>query len=168
MRCSTHFLFYVTLLSQAVTRSSLEHHTLISFQLYFEIRITDHVKHDHVLMCVLDLICCIGCFYLRIQRRGASRWRGEDCADSPDKPAPPRPDTANRWPGFPDFPQPCCSLCDRPRPGSSYLCWSDGPVACLLLLHALASSSPAAVTLITHGFDVWKRQLLLLPKHPQH
>ena len=98
-------------------------------------------------------LCCILCVYLRIRRRGASRWRGGDCADSPGKPAPPRPDTANRWPGSRGFLRPCCSLCSLPRPGSSYLCWSDGPVACLLLPHTQASSSPAAVTLhITHGF----------------
>ena len=100
-----------------------------------------------------SLYCCIGCVYLRIRRRGASRRRGGDCADSPGKPAPPRLDTANRWPGSPGFLRPCCSPCSLPRPGSSYLCWSDGPVACLLLPHSPASSSPAAVTLhITHGF----------------
>lgn len=103
-------------------------------------------------------LCCIG--YLRIRRRGASQWRGEDCADFPDKSAPPRPDTAHKWPGFPDFRRPCCSPCARSRPGSSYLCWYDGPVACLLLPHTPASSSPA-VTLITHGFGVWRQQLLL-------
>ena len=93
-----------------------------------------------------SLYGCIGCVYLRIRRRGASRRRGGDCADSPGKPAPPRLDTANRWPGSPGFLRPCCSPCSLPRPGSSYLCWSDGPVACLLLPHSPASSSPAAAT----------------------
>lgn len=83
-----------------------------------------------------------GCFYLRIRRRGASPWRGVDCADFPDTPAPPRLDIAHRWPGPPGFPLPCCSPRARLQPGfSSLACWSGGRVACLHLPHSPASSS---------------------------
>lgn len=96
--------------------------------------------------------CGTGCFYLRIRRTGASPWRGVDCADFPDTPAPPRLDIANRWPGPPGFPLPCCSPRARIQPGfSSLVCWSGGRVACLHLPHSPASSS-SPVTLITHGF----------------
>ncbi len=163
--------------SWVVPNSYLEHHTLISVNTQWwkdgyinwgchnlsDRRDAVCISHS----AVFNPACCKGCLYLRIRMRGASRWRGEDCADFPDKPAAPRLDIANRWPGSPGFLPPCCSPCARSPPGSSYLDRSDGPVAHLLQPHAPASSSAAAAaTLITHGFAVWRQQLLLhLKRH---